>query len=99
MHITSVFATTIDGKITDINGKISFVTDESFHNYKNALRHTSCAIAGRTTYEVVQNAGDLEGLNVKTVVITTDPNYKPVNADDLVAHNPEEAISLLQNEG
>ncbi len=99
MHITSVFAISINGMITDENDKVSFVTDASFENYKNALRETGCAIAGRKTYEVVQNAGDLEGLDVTSMVVTTDQQYQPVNTTDLVAHSPAEAVELAAAQG
>ena len=90
-----------DGYIARKNGDEDFIPDELWADFISLCKRNDILVIGRKTYEAIQNYPEklikqLEELEIKRVVVTTELNFK-IKPAYIIARSPKEAFGLGEN--
>jgi len=100
MKVILYMAMTANGFIAKKNDDVDFVSAASWQSYRDLAARTGNIIVGRRTFDLMQKAGDMDGLeNIHIVVVSAHP--KDV-ADPLMvsfADSPRSALQYIEERG
>ena len=91
----------LDGFIVKNDGSEDFIPDNLWPNFLNLCQEYGTLVMGRKTYDTIQTyrkelVESFEKLPIRKIVITNNRSFKP-KYEYIVAHSPEDALSLAPN--
>lgn len=90
-----------DGYIARQDGSEHFIPDSLWKNFLDLCKKYDALVMGRKTYDAIQRYNEallnpFEKLAIKKIVVTHNRKFRP-RAGYVVAHSPEDALSLETN--
>lgn len=97
MKVILYMATSINGLIAKSNDDTSWISQDEWDSYSQAVRQAGCLVVGRRTYHILTKQPEFaEFKDVKLVAVSKD-DFKTLSPNHLVVHSPKEALDLLKD--
>ena len=96
MKVIMYMAMSANGIIAKSDDDTSWISEEEWNSYSEAVRSAGCLVVGRRTYHILINQPEfIELKDVKLTVVSKD-DFEVESSNHSVVHSPEEALEVLK---
>ncbi len=97
MKVVAYFAVSADGFIAGEHDDVSWVSEDSWNNYRKLVSAARFAVVGRRTYELMKPDEFIDDCRYLVLTTSSDVSKKHTNVE--VTDAPREALQKLKAQG
>jgi len=97
MKVILYMAISANGMIAKSNDDTSWISQEEWKSYSEAVRKAGNLIVGRRTYHILTKQPEFsEFKDVRLVIVSKNNNLKLLSSNHFIANSPKEALNIMK---